>query len=237
MKSEQGDPIPLWERSEPAVRPAPSPLSRDNIVRSAIALADSEGLSAVSLRKVASSLDAGAMRLYRYLSTKDELLDLMADAVYGEIVSEGPIVGEWRDTLRTIANRIRSACREHPWFIELLGGRPHMGPNALAMLEASFAALNDSPGFDTVDASMQAIRTVNAYVIGAVQAENSDLKNSMSKADWQKVWWPYLERLIATGNFPMLAKIIRDASHPSPDIIFDTGLETVLDGLGSQISR
>ena len=78
-------------------------------MRAAIAIADSDGLAAVSLRKVGASLDAGPMRLYGYLSTKQELLDLMIDAVYGEIVSAGPIDGDWRDIFRTIAQRIRRA--------------------------------------------------------------------------------------------------------------------------------
>jgi AcrR family transcriptional regulator len=78
---------PVWERPEPLTRPAPAPLSRELIVRAAIAIADDDGLAAVSVRKVAAALDAGPMRLYGYLSTKDELLELMVDAVYGEIMS------------------------------------------------------------------------------------------------------------------------------------------------------
>jgi AcrR family transcriptional regulator len=236
-KPEEGEPSLLWERSEPVVRPAPSPLSREKIVRAAIAIAGSDGLAAVSLRKVGASLDAGPMRLYGYLSTKEELLDLMVDAVYGEIVSAGPIDGDWRDIFRTIAQRIRRACHEHPWFGDLLGGRPHLGPNALAMLEASLAALNRVSGFDDIDVAMRATGTVNAYVIGAVRIESSDLKSGMNKAEWQKLWWPYLERVIATGRFPMLTKVVRDASHPSPDSVFDAGLETVLDGLAAQLQR
>jgi Tetracyclin repressor-like, C-terminal domain len=155
--------------------------------------------------------------------------------MYGEIVSEGPIDGDWRDILRTIAQRIRRACHQHPWFIDVLGGRPHLGPNALTMLEASLAALNEVAGFDDIDVGMRAMGTVNAYVIGAVRNESSDLKSGMNKAEWQNVWWPYLDRVIATGRFPMLAKVVRDASHPTPDIVFDKGLETVLDGLAAQL--
>jgi AcrR family transcriptional regulator len=212
-------------------------LSRNKILRAALALADSDGLAAVSLRKIGSSLDAGPMRLYGYVSTKEELLDLMVDAVYGEIVSAGPINGDWRAVFRTIAHRIRQACHRHPWFIALLGGRPHLGPNALAMLETALTALSTAPGFDEIDVSMRAMATVNAYVIGAVQSESSDLKSGMTKADWQTAWWPYLERVIATGRFPMLAKVVRDASHPSSDAVFDTGLETVLDGVEARLPR
>lgn len=236
-KPGRGEPSLPWERSEPAIRPAPSPLSREKIVRAAIAIADRDGLGAVSLRKTGAALDAGPMRLYGYLSTKEELLDLMSDAVYGEIVAKGPIAGEWRDIFRTIAQRTRQACHAHTWFIDLLGGRPHLGPNALIFLEACFAALNDVPGFDDIDVAMRALRTVNAYAIGAIRSESSDLKGGMDEAEWQKLWWPYLERLIATGRFPMLAKVVRHAGHPPRDAVFDSGLETVLDGLAVQLER
>lgn len=81
----------IWERPEPAARSSLSPLSRDRIVRAAIGLADGDGLPAVSLRKVAAALDAGPMRLYRYVDTKEELLDLMVDAVYAEIPLPEPL--------------------------------------------------------------------------------------------------------------------------------------------------
>jgi AcrR family transcriptional regulator len=204
-------------------------------VHAAIAIADGDGLASVSLRKVGASLDAGPMRLYGYLSTKEELLDLMIDAVYGEIVSMGPIRGDWRTMLRTIAHHTRRACHAHKWFIDLLGGRPHLGPNALAHLEACFAALNNVPGFEDINTSMRAMGTVNAYVIGAIRSESNELKGGMNKAQWQEAWWPYIERLIATGRFPMLARVVRDASHPSHNAVFDRGLDTVLDGIAAQL--
>ncbi|MFM9614926.1 TetR/AcrR family transcriptional regulator [Streptomyces niveiscabiei] len=74
----------VWDRPEPPSRPVP--LDRDRIVTAAIALADEGGLDAVSLRKVAARLNAGPMRLYGYIATKEELYDLMVDAVHAEIV-------------------------------------------------------------------------------------------------------------------------------------------------------
>jgi AcrR family transcriptional regulator len=210
-------------------------LSRDAIVRAAIAIADDEGLGSVSLRKVGASLDAGPMRLYSYLSTKEELLDLMVDAVYAEMVAEGPITGDWRELFRTIAHRTRRACHRHIWLIDLLGGRPHLGPSALAFLEASSAALNDEAGFEDINVVMQAMTTVNAYVIGAMRVEIGERKSPMTKGEWQASWWPYIERLIATGRFPMLAKIVQNASHPSVDVKFNWGLDCVLNGVGAKL--
>src|SRR6202161_1557865 len=75
----------VWERAEPPDRPVLAPLSRERIVRAAIQLADADGLVAVSLRKVAAALDVGPLRLYGYIATKEELLDLMVNAVHAEI--------------------------------------------------------------------------------------------------------------------------------------------------------
>src|SRR3954470_10993059 len=72
----------VWERPEPPNRPVPAPLDRERIVRTAMGLADADGLEAVSLRKVAAALGVGPMRLYGYLDSKDELLDLMVDAFH-----------------------------------------------------------------------------------------------------------------------------------------------------------
>src|SRR3954470_7489203 len=95
----------VWERTEPVHRPTPGPLSRERIVRAAIAIADKEGLAEVSLRKVAAKLNAGPMRLYTYTSTKEGLLELMVDSIYGEIAGKAPARGDWRKTLRSIADR------------------------------------------------------------------------------------------------------------------------------------
>ncbi|RKH38867.1 TetR/AcrR family transcriptional regulator [Corallococcus sicarius] len=231
----------VWERPEPERRPAPAPLSREGIVQAALELADKEGLDAVSLRKVGAALDAGPMRLYGYVATKEELLGLMVDEVYGEMTSEGRIRGDWRKALRALAHRMRRAAREHPWFIDLLGGRPHLGPNALAHLEASLAAVSDTPGFEDIDAVMLAVMTVNAYVIGAIRTEVSELRAELqsgrNKAEWQTATGPYLQRMIATGDFPTLDKVLRDATHPSLDIVFDKGLECVLDGIAARLLR
>jgi len=228
----------VWERTEPPTRPAPGPLSRERIVRAAMGLADGEGLASVSLRKVGAALDAGPMRLYGYLSTKEELLELMVDAVYGEILAAGPIEGDWREALKGMAHRTRQAARAHSWFVDLLGGRPNLGPHALRYLEASLAALSRAPGFENIDDAMQAFRTVHAYVIGALRSEASELRaeleTGMDEAAWQTATAPYILRQLATGQFPMLAKMVREAGDPSPDVTFEAGLECVLDGIAAR---
>jgi len=231
----------VWDRPAPLKRPVPGPLTRERIVRAAVSLADKQGLEGVSLRKVAARLNVGPMRIYGYTSTKEGLLELMVDAVYGEIAESEPARVDWRDALRSIARRTRAAAKKHVWLVDLLGGRAHLGPNALAHLEGSLAALAGTRGFEDVDTVLQALRTVNAYAIGAIRGEASELRaelqTGMNRSAWQDAAWPYLERVIATGRFPMLAKVVKEAHHPSADAAFETGLEWVIDGIAAALVK
>ncbi len=234
------DPFLVWERPEPKKRPAPAPLSRDRIVRAAITLADAEGLAAVSLRKVAALLRSSPMRLYGYIDTKEELLDLMVDAAYGEMIAEGPFQGGWQDCLRTMAQRTREAVHRHAWLTELLSGRPLQGPNAMTYSEAALAALSDQPGFEDIAVTLQTLKTVTAYVVGALQDEASEHHavqvSGMTKEEWQLATYPYLERMLATGRFPNIARIVKEVEHPSPAEEFERGLQIILDGVAARMN-
>ncbi|MFD9637077.1 TetR/AcrR family transcriptional regulator [Streptomyces violascens] len=224
----------VWERPEPPNRPVPAPLSRERIVRAAIQLADADGLDAVSLRKVATVLDVGPMRLYGYIDSKEELLDLMVDAVHAEI---RPVGDGWREVLRSLAETTRHAVHEHEWLADLLGGRPQLGPHALATGEAVMAALGDVD----VDAVMPVVSAVNAYVIGAVRRETAERRaeraTGMDEKRWQATLGPYLTRTFATGRFPALATVVRDAAHLDADQTFQLGLDFLLDGIEARIAR
>lgn len=234
-------PNSVWQRPERRSRPTPVPLSRDNVVRAAIALADAQGLPAVTLRKVGGALGAGPMRLYGYVATKDELLALMIDAIYAEMVAgNGAATGPWRLEIARLACALRDAALQHPWFAALLGGRPHQGPNALAFMEAMLAAVARTPGLDRIDAAFQATKVINAYVLGAVRDEAAEvaaiLESGLTKAEWQDENWPYLQRMIATGRFPMLARVVGEMDHPTPEAIFGRGLDCVLDGIARRFA-
>ncbi len=212
----------------------PAPLSRERIVRAAIQLADADGLDAVSLRKVAAALDVGPMRLYGYIATKEELLDLMVDAVHAEIRPAGD---GWREALRSLAETIRQAAHQHEWLADLLGGRPQLGPNTLAGGEAVLAALG---GVD-LDTVVPAVAAVNAYVIGAVRREITERRaervSGMDQKQWQATYGPYLERTFATGRFPALASVVRDGPHLDADQTFQKGLDFLLDGIEAHMRR
>lgn len=225
----------VWDRPEPPTRPVP--LDRERIVAAAIALADEGGLKAVSLRKVAARLDAGPMRLYGYISTKEELFDLMVDEVQAEILPEEQS-DDWREALRVLAQRTRQAALRHEWLADLLGGRPAMGPNGLAVTEATLAALDGHTDINTV---MRAVETVSAYFIGAIRREIANLRaeraTGLSKQDWQRASGPRVTELLATGRFPALTKVVHDSTDVDPETSFTTGLDWVLDAVAAKLAR
>ncbi|MFE1294279.1 TetR/AcrR family transcriptional regulator [Streptomyces sp. NPDC058731] len=225
----------VWDRPEPPARPVP--LDRRRIVAAAVALADEGGLEAVSLRKVAARLNAGPMRLYGYISTKEELFDLMMDEVQAEILPEER-PADWREALRTLAHRTRQTALRHPWLADLLGGRPALGPNGLAVTEATLAPLD---GLADVDTVLRAAETVSSYVTGAIRREIANLRaeraTGLSKRDWQRAFGPHVTRMLATGRFPALAKAVHDGRHVDAGESFATGLEWVLDAVAGKLAR
>ncbi|MFJ3640526.1 TetR/AcrR family transcriptional regulator [Streptomyces sp. NPDC090108] len=225
----------VWDRPEPPDRPVP--LDRERIVAAAIALADEGGLAAVSVRKVAARLNAGPMRLYGYLSTKEELFDLMVDEVNGEILPEERPV-DWREALRVLSHRTREAALRHEWLADLLGGRPSLGPNGLAVTEAKLAALDGLADIDTV---MRAVETVSAYVIGAIRREIANLRaeraSGLSELDWQRASGPHVMNMLATGRFPALAKAVHDGTDMDAGTAFATGLDWILDAVAAKVAR
>ncbi|NEA49134.1 TetR/AcrR family transcriptional regulator C-terminal domain-containing protein [Streptomyces sp. SID10815] len=225
----------VWDRPEPPARPVP--LDRARIVAAAVALADEGGLEAVSLRKVAARLGAGPMRLYGYIATKQDLFDLMVDEVQAEILPEER-PGDWREALRVLAHRTRQTALRHAWLADLLGGRPTLGPNGLAVTEARLAALD---GLADVDTVLRAVETVSAYCTGAIRREIADLRaeraTGRSKRDWQRASGPHVTRMLDTGRFPALARVVHDAAHVDAETSFTTGLDWVLDAVAARLTR
>lgn len=218
----------IWDRPEPARRRPPAPLSRQAIVDAALTLADAEGLEAVSVRRVASELGAGPMRLYGYVGSKDELLALLVDRVYGEI--ELPLGGgDWRAGLRTIAHGTERAARRHPWFVSIAAAHPPQGPNGLRLLEGALAAV-DGLGLEAA-AMVQAVHTVFAYAVGFVQLE------LVPAAHPQQPPEDYVGRMVAAGELPTLARVFGSLGPVDAEASFGSSLEVVLDGLAARIER
>lgn len=212
------------------------PLSREKIAATAIRLADAHGLDGLSVRKIAKELGVGPMRLYDYVINRSELLDLMVDVVYARIAEVGQH-SEWRATVLAVAHATRAAALDHEWFSDLLGGRPHLGPHALAVGEATAAALSQAPGVRGIDDLQRAVGALNAVIIGAVRREVTERRTARSagtdEAAWQASLGPYLTRMLETGKYPTVARLVIDGAHLDAEETFSHNLTTVLDGITS----
>ncbi|WP_432746525.1 TetR/AcrR family transcriptional regulator C-terminal domain-containing protein [Streptomyces sp. JH002] len=224
----------VWERPEPQPRAAPVPLSREKIAAAAIRLADADGLEGLSVRKLAKELGVGPMRLYDYVGNRSELLDLMVDVVYAGIAEAGRR-SAWRATVLAIAHATRDAALAHEWFADLLGGRPHLGPHALAVGEATAAALSQAPGVRGIDDLQRAVGALNAFLVGAVRTEVTERRTARAsgtdEAAFQAALGPYLTRMLDTGRYPTVARLVIEGAHLDARETFDHNLTTVVDGI------
>jgi AcrR family transcriptional regulator len=227
----------IWDRPERAAKgPAPS-RSRRQIAAVAVALADAEGLEAVSMRKVATALELGTTSLYGYVDSKDELYDLMVDWVEGEDGPPPPLSGDCRGNLSRLAHRIRGSILRHPWMASITAGRPNFGPNSLAWIEFGLAAMDDL-GL-TIDEMLIASEVLQAFVRGFALrelAEQQALRRTGLNADeWGRVLGPYMKSVEKSGRYPRFTRVVQDARVPHAEnrqeVIFTTGLGRILDSL------
>jgi AcrR family transcriptional regulator len=223
-------------------RPRPEPRRRapgvDQYVAAALAVADAEGLAAVSMRRIAGDLGSGTATLYRYITNRDELVDLMVDAAQGE----DPLpesTGDWRTDLAAVAHALRATLLRHPWLAGELAGRPSLGPNSLRRSESALrAAVALTPD---ITLASQALGAVHAYVLGSVATQQAALRaeqrTGLTEEQWQHSVGPYISEVLAAGEHPMLARRVHEAEEPDPDVEFTFGLDCVLDGLAARLDR
>jgi AcrR family transcriptional regulator len=226
----------IWERAEPVARGGTSAVSRDHITQAAFEIADREGLHAVSVKRVASRLRIPAVRLDTYLSSREDLLDLMLDGAFAEIdpIHEGD---DWRSRLRAMAHATQQTARRHPWLRALAGTRTPCGPNGLRHSERALAAL-EGLGLDAATMT-QAVNTVLAYVYGYVQLEMLEPSRKLDEAvDLERRTHTarYLIEQMGTGEYPTLARVFADASNLTAADAFESGLDYVLDGIAAQVN-
>lgn len=222
-----------------------SGLTRDDIVAAAIEIADRDGAEAVSMRKIAQVLRAGAMSLYWHLANKEHLLELMLDALFAEIEIPEPS-GDWRADLRTQAASTRAVLLRHRWFIDFAGARPALGPNTLRNLDKMFAVF-DGFGLDTLT-TMNILQTVNTYVSGAVLRELQEIRTQREQDEWIAGDTEFIakigewkRRLAETGRFDHFLKLLNDDVDPdaedSRDERFEFGLDCLIDGIAVRLSK
>jgi AcrR family transcriptional regulator len=218
-------------------------LSRAEIVDAAIAVADAEGSDAVSMRRIAQVLRVGTMSLYWHVANKDQLLDLMIDALIGEIEVPEPS-GDWRADLRTQARNERVTLLRHLWVMDFLGGRPPLGPNTLLHLDGSLALLD---GLDLdVATSMNILGTVQTYVLGSVLREMREARAEQEQAEidpaeWEPTRAAWRNRLQSDGRFTRVVRFLDEGVDPDAaetrDERFEFGLDCVIDGIAAKVAE
>ena len=149
-------------------RPA---LDLDGVVDAAVRLADAEGMAALSMRRIAAELGVAPMTLYGHVPGKQELTDLMGDAVLAELYREGAPAGNWRARLDAVARENFRLVRRHPWAVHPAGGRPPPGPQLMRKHDIELRAVD---GLGLSDLQMDLlIALVNGFV-RSVPAAASD---------------------------------------------------------------
>ncbi|HEV8559260.1 MAG TPA: TetR/AcrR family transcriptional regulator [Actinophytocola sp.] len=231
----------VWMRPERHSRGPDPAYSREQITVAAIRIADAEGLEAISMRRVAREVSAGAMSLYRYIGSKDELIELMVDMVQGEEPPPQAPSGDWRADLEQIAERQRDAMHRHPWLATVNVGRPTFGPNTLRGLEYALRCV-DGLGL-SIDRMLAIVLSVSSFARGFVQSELAEeearRRTNLTEEQWRLTQAPYIRQILESGEFPLVAKVIRDAElpHMELDRQFRTGLAHLLDGISAQLDR
>jgi AcrR family transcriptional regulator len=196
-----------------------SPSQRDKLVTAALELADREGLDAVSIRRVAAELGVRPMSIYTYIASKDELLDLMADAVVAEVLVKQVLPQDWRAAVETIAIRSHKVFVAHPWLAGLSQHRPDLGLNALHHAEQLLAAI--APLDLPPEEAWEVLFLINDYTLGhAVRVAHAPPPTAGN--------YPPFE----DQQFPHLAATLHGA-RPRSDDTFLAGLQRILDGIAT----
>jgi AcrR family transcriptional regulator len=228
----------VWARPARPPRGRARGLHREQIVRAAIAIADRDGLDALTMRRVAERLGAGTMSLYWHVRNKDELIELMRDEVVGEQTLQEPS-GDWRSDLATFARDVRRTFLRHPWLASLLGSRPALGPNSLRQDELSLAVVS---GLEVDEQTRTAIPPavyffVIGYVLQEVAEREAQRRTGVSEEAWRASVAPYIEQVLASGAYPNLQRAVGRGGGPDGDAAFEFLLELVLDGIAARLQR
>ncbi len=225
----------------------PSTINRAEIVAAAVRIADAEGVEAVSMRRLAEELGVATMTPYTHIASKDELLDLMRDAVAAEMLLPEPLPESWRTALRAIAERTRAAYEAHPWCLDATPRRPRARINRLRHVEQSIGIvlrLGTHP-----DTGRAVLLSIDDYVIGyctrararqrMLASLDEEGKEALRRLDDPD---PEVAAALAAGDLPIIKKIAgrRNRKHPfgvPPDSGFEPGLDWLLDGIEASVAR
>ena len=227
----------LWDRAAPAKKPRRS-LSLDRIVNAAIEIADTEGLSALSMARLAERLGSAPMSLYRHVASKEELYDFMIDAAARE--SSVVATDDWRAGLAEWIADLMALYQRHPWILQLPVSKPPLDPGQLDWLERGLLIQQSTPL--TVAEKLGVVLTLLEYARGHAAIANS-LEGTDASFGLPLPYGQLLAQLVDEARFPMLtAAISAGAFEPPPvdseadlqeDLQF--GLNLILDGVAALI--
>jgi AcrR family transcriptional regulator len=213
-------------QTEPNVKRR-APLSRDRVLRAALALADAGGIDSLSMRKLGEGLGVEAMSLYNHVANKDDILDGIVDLVFSEIALPSGR-GDWKPAMRKRAISAHEALLRHPWAPSLMQSRTKPGSSTLRHHDSVLGRLRTA-GFTLVMAA-HAVSVIDGYVYGfALQQINLPLQSREQVAE---VGQDILRQM--AGEYPHLAEMItKHAMKPGYDYAkeFEFGLDLILDGL------
>jgi AcrR family transcriptional regulator len=217
----------------------------DQIVASAIEVADAEGLPAVTMRRIAQALGRAPMSLYTYVPGKAEVVDLMLDTVYAQMARTTlPSRASWRRRVEAVANDNRKMYDRHPWMATVSTSRPTLGPGAIAKYDHELRAF-DGLGLDDVDTDAALtflLSFVQTSARSAVEVAAATRESAMNDDQWWSANAPLLERVFDKTKYPLAVRIgaAAGAAHGAaydPSHAYDFGLQRVLDGLAALVDR
>ena len=212
--------------NSPAKRRAP--LSRERVLRAAIALADRSGIESLTMRSLGQRLGVEAMALYNHVSNKEEILDGIVDLVFSEIALL-PSGGDWKPEMRRRATSARDALLRHPWAVGLMQSRAAPGPATLRHHDSVIGSLTGA-GF-SIGMAAHAYSVMDSYIYGfAMQQLTLVYGPSELAGDAAQV---FLSRF-PSAQYPHLARMITEhALKPGYDYAneFEFGLDLILDSL------
>jgi AcrR family transcriptional regulator len=229
----------LWRDTAAVPRHGPRQgLTIDQVVAAATALADADGLDAVTMRRVAACLGVVPMTLYTYVPGKAELLDLMLDSAYAQMPRTDTTGQPWRQRLAVIAAENRALFEAHPWAAAISAIRPPLGPGLIAKYEHELSAL-DGLGLDDIqmDAALTHLLVfVQAWARAATDARDTRQESDLDDEQWWAANAPLLQRVLDPDAYPLATRVGTAAgtAHRAaydPGHAYDFGLQTILDGL------
>ncbi len=242
LKPDRGGPG-IWTRPERSARGPVPEHSRAEIAAAAITLADARGLGVVTMRSAAAAIGTAPASLYRYVATRDELVELMADQVYGEISCHEPGTGNPVADLLRLAQQSRAVYHRHPWLLDVPATGNLPGPNAVAFIELVLAALANVDL--TGPEKLVTVGLFSGVVRLFAQTEIGQRRAGQDPAQWQVTLAGYLLRVSGTGQYPQLAAALADqpaAGSPAggdpagggpaqDEPLFDLAMTRILTGL------